>query len=110
MMPQPQAKICTNSTIWEESVHVAIMAGTMFAHGMRGSVVSIFSLYTYSRYICLCLGSEDDIEAPEANLCLFYKKKATLLLAQCLRRRNITSFSLLISLQRRFCSDPKQSS
>ena len=47
------------------------MAGTMFAHGMRGSLVPILSLYTHLRHICLCLGLEDDMVNLEASAALF---------------------------------------
>ena len=70
-MPRSRAIKCTSSTCLEESVHIAIMAGTMFAHGMRGSLVLILSLYAHWRYICLCLGLEDDMEALEANSAYF---------------------------------------
>ena len=66
-----------NSTICEESVHVAIMAGTIFVRGMRNGFVSIFALYTCSRYMFLRLGLEDDIRYRKSgSQCLLISLKS----------------------------------
>ena len=77
MMPRSQAIKCTNSTFWEESVHIAIMAGTMFAHEIWYSCSHLLDICLLEIYLSVS-GLGGRYRSPGSRFCLCLSERQRL--------------------------------